>query len=96
MENGTIKTETWAHFNKVGQEYFRYEVITRWWSPEGGGMAWKHTIIHIDREGDVTDAVQTERNLSRFKELLDSFVTTGDSRSMIAEQHHQLVRRTLG
>lgn len=31
MQYGTIKTELWAHNYGVAQEYYRYEVITRYW-----------------------------------------------------------------
>jgi hypothetical protein len=61
MEFGTFKSEVWAHYKEVGQEYFRYEILTRYWFVnEDESYSWNTTVLRIDREGNVTDVLSTE------------------------------------
>ncbi len=54
MEYVTVKTAVHAHYEDVAQEFYRYEIISRWWpSKDKQSFEWKHTIIRIDRDGTV-------------------------------------------
>lgn len=50
---GTIKTEVWANPADFGGEYFRFEIITRWWPIEKDSsvVTWETHIVRIDRNG---------------------------------------------
>jgi len=59
MHYGTFKSEVWAHSRDVGQEYFRYEIITRYWLvDEAAGFAWKTTVLSVGHDGSVTDVLR--------------------------------------
>jgi len=58
MMTGTIQTQVWANMPNVTQEYFRYEVITRWWPVDekdenNDYIMYKTSFLSIGREGEV-------------------------------------------
>lgn len=112
MNFGTVKSEVWAHMDDVGQEYYRYEIITRYWSnPVHGGYEWKHTVIAIDREGNVTNVLDREANepahaaVQWWTPTLLNFNANAKAsgpaqlsteRATIADEHRDLVRLAMG
>lgn len=62
MMYGTIKTEVWANMPDMVEDYFRYEIITRWrpaeaTQVESGIIKWSTHITMIDRDGNYKPVV---------------------------------------
>lgn len=105
VQFGTIKSEIWSHMEESAQDYYRYEVITRWWKNEAGdGFEWKHTIIRIDRDGSVKryedfkepdDWWDAYEKYMTDKPTSHSYDGYNSGRTMMVDQHHWIVRHCI-
>jgi hypothetical protein len=104
VEYGTIKSEVRAQYEGVSQDYYHYEVITRWWKTETG-FEWKHTVISVDRDGTITRL--EDMGPSRvIKEYVSEYIAGQTlskehalgvfGRGSLSEQHAYIVRLVLG
>lgn len=109
MMYGTIKSEVWAHMPKVAGEYFRFEVMTRWYPQDekddnNPNVIWKTTIVYVDRDGDyknINDMTTWDSMNERWKEWLNlnhaSFAKNGyEARSKMRQEHDYAIMLVIG
>lgn len=103
MEYGTIKSDVYAH-NESPQEYYRYEIITRWWRVEDStSYEWSHTIVYIGRRGEVDtlDAPFLSAFKAAYLNAASSWIMSSSNnyfemRNLVSEQHAYIVRMCMG
>lgn len=106
MQYGTMKTEIWSHMKDVAQSYYHFEIITSWWQTENEDTSWKHSIIRIDRDGTIRDALINEDWNRVYRESVLAYMADQPTsykkgnyvkgRNLIADQHQWLVRMVMG
>lgn len=105
MEYGTLKSEVRSQYEGVSQDYYHYEITTRWWKKkEGGGFEWKHTLTRIDRDGtiqrleDIPDHDVIKSAMTDYlRDQPSSVSQVGVAmQGQISTQHAYLVRLVMG
>lgn len=105
MDYGTIKSEVRSNNKDVAEEYYHYEIITRWWQAESGvGVEWKHNLFCIDRNGTMIRYGEGSPFNEWFEPVhrllhVDKVSSAGlyyNIRDQIASEHYEIVRRCMG
>jgi hypothetical protein len=104
---GTIKSEVWATMPGVSEDYFRYEIITRWKpvnpkDDKSAMVTWSTFIIYINRDGEserveVNPSSWFENWINWLKLNHVSSAENGyEARAKMREEHDYAIRLCIG